>query len=38
MYNVFSNTFNALYHSKNNTFTTRSKPYSYIFLKFGDRC
>ena len=38
MYNVFSNNFNALYHSKNITFTTMSKPCPYIFLKFDDRC
>ena len=34
---LFSNNGSALCHSTNVTFTNRSKPCSYIFLKFSDR-
>ena len=36
--NLFSNNCNVLYHPTNITFTTRSKAWSYIFLKFSNRC
>ena len=38
MDNLFCNNCSVLDNSTNGTFTTRSKPCSYIFLKFIDRC
>ena len=38
MYNLLRNNCRVLYHSTNAAFKTRSSPYSYIFLKFSDRC
>ena len=38
IYSRCSNNYNAVHHSTNIEITTRSKPCSYIFLKFSDRC